>query len=116
MAGGFDTALSNFERNSYKLLDKHKSNLQNTSSVIKEYYPNDKIIVEGHTDGIENKELGLQRAKEMIKFLEELGVNINNLTLVNKAFTEPKNAKCLLNECTEKELEYERRVVFKLPN
>ncbi|MCB9202912.1 MAG: OmpA family protein [Flavobacteriales bacterium] len=103
-----------FGRNSILPNDNSIRVLDNASKIVKEFFPNNTIIVEGNTDGIEKEELGMKRAEEVIKYLKEKGVNAENLIPVNKGFSEPMLSKCLLGECTENEHQMNRRVVFKL--
>ncbi|MCB9202282.1 MAG: OmpA family protein [Flavobacteriales bacterium] len=120
-----DTKLGNklpaieFLLDSDKLTNESQPILDNASKIIKEFFPNDKIVVEGHTDAWGdakyNQDLSQRRVETVVRYLGTKGVNTANLIPVGKGESDLKLTKCNpASKCTDAENKQNRRVVFKL--
>jgi len=108
-----------FLLDSDKLTKESSPILDNAANIIKEFFPNDQIIVEGHTDDWNteayNQNLSQRRVETVVKYLGTKGVNTANLIPVGKGESELKLPQCRpASKCTDAENKKNRRVVFKL--
>lgn len=81
-----------FGFDSYSLLSKTRSNLQNLSSTLQEYEDTE-ILVEGHTDSVGaddyNQKLSEQRAAAVVDYLVTQGIDRSRLTVKGYGETQP---------------------------
>jgi Ca-activated chloride channel family protein len=106
-----------FDFDSYEIKPEFYEKLDVAASIISNQ-PEQKYIVEGHTDAAGTPEyninLSLNRAKAVVEYLKKKGVDITQLTVVGKGDTELKHPECRPQEICDDRKNFEnRRVVFK---
>src|SRR5690606_20605021 len=79
----------------------------------------EKYIVEGHTDAAGtpeyNQVLSINRAKAVVNYLKEKGVEVRQLKIIGKGDTELRHPECRPQEICDDQKNFEnRRVIFKL--
>lgn len=79
------------------------------------------FVVEGHTDAAGTPEynmaLSINRARAVVDYLKQKGVNVSRLKIVGKGDTELLHPECRPQEVCNEQKNYEnRRVIFKLAN
>jgi len=107
-----------FDFDSYKIKLEFYEKLNTAASIISNNV-GQKYVVEGHTDAAGTPEynlnLSLNRAKAVVNYLKEKGVDVNQLTIVGKGDTELKHPECRPQEICDDQKNFEnRRVVFKV--
>src|SRR5690606_29343771 len=107
-----------FDFDSYVIKPEFYERL-NTAAAIINNHQQKKYIVEGHTDAAGtpqyNQILSINRAKAVINYLKEKGVDVNQLKIVGKGDTELRHPECRPHEVCEDQKNFEnRRVIFKL--
>ena len=114
MSIGSKVVLKNifFETGSSKLKSESKPELDRVIKLL-EVYPNLKIEISGHTDNIGtntvNKELSRQRAKAVVDYLSNNGIELNRLTFVGYGSSKP-----IASNKTKEGRRKNRRVEFKI--
>jgi OOP family OmpA-OmpF porin len=119
IADGSKLPAIEFLLDSDKLTNESTPILDNAASIIKEYFPTDRIVVEGHTDAHSsdayNQKLSQRRVETVVRYLGTKGVNTANLIPVGKGESELKLSQCQpATKCTDAQNKQNRRVVFKL--
>lgn len=107
-----------FDFDSYRIKPEFYEKLNTAASIISNNSAQ-KYIVEGHTDAAGtpeyNQNLSLNRAKAVVNYLKEKGVDVNQLTIAGKGDTELKHPECRPQEVCDDQKNFEnRRVVFKV--
>lgn len=107
-----------FDFDSYQIKSEFYEKL-NTAAEIINNQATQKYIVEGHTDAAGtpeyNSNLSLNRAKAVLDYLKEKGVNVSQLTIVGKGDTELRHPECRPHTVCDDQKNFEnRRVIFKV--
>lgn len=109
-----------FDFDSFVIKPEFYEKLNTAASIIQSMKDKD-FIVEGHTDAAGtaeyNMSLSVNRAKAVLAYLKNKGVDIRRLKIVGKGDTELLHPECRPHEVCDKQKNFEnRRVVFKLIN
>lgn len=107
-----------FDFDSYQIKSEFYDKLNTAAEIIKNQ-ANQTYIVEGHTDAAGtpeyNNNLSLSRAKAVLNYLKEKGVNASQLTIVGKGDTELRHPECRPHTVCDDQKNFEnRRVIFKV--
>ncbi|MET3732651.1 OmpA family protein [Moheibacter stercoris] len=107
-----------FDFDSYQIKSEFYDKLNTAAEIIKNQ-ANQTYIVEGHTDAAGtpeyNNNLSLNRAKSVLNYLKEKGVNVSQLTIVGKGDTELRHPECRPHTVCDDQKNFEnRRVIFKV--
>lgn len=107
-----------FDFDSYEIKPEFFDKLNTAASIITNQ-PEQKYIVEGHTDAAGtpdyNVGLSVNRAKAVVNYLKKKGVDVKQLKIVGKGDTELKHPECRPQKVCEDKKNFEnRRVVFKV--
>lgn len=109
-----------FDFDSYAIKPEFYEKL-NTAALIINQQPEQKYIVEGHTDAAGTPEynmtLSMNRARAVVNYLKEKGVKVERLSIVGKGDKELKHPECRPHTVCDDQKNFEnRRVVFKVLN
>lgn len=109
-----------FDFDSFIIKPEFFEKLNSAASIISSQ-PDQKYIVEGHTDAAGthqyNINLSLNRARSVADYLMKKGVKANQMRLIGKGDTELKHPECRPQEICDDQKNFEnRRVIFKTLN
>lgn len=107
-----------FDFDSYVIKTEFYEKLDTAAEIIMANNP-EKYVVEGHTDAAGtyeyNQVLSVNRAKAVVRYLKNKGVDFKQLKIVGKGDTELKHPECRPQEICDDQKNFEnRRVIFKL--
>ena len=107
-----------FDFDSYVIRPEFYAKLDVAAEIILSHQQ-EKYIVEGHTDAAGtpeyNQVLSINRAKAVVNYLKEKGVEVRQLKIIGKGDTELRHPECRPQEICDDQKNFEnRRVIFKL--